>query len=138
MCLHRCSVGWLVLLPSAGPQRPACAHSLESDLSLTPRPEATFWLIDLQVTCGGLQSAHTAAIAAACAERGLRSHLLVRGERPAVPTGYHLLARMYGEVTYVTRSEYADRDAMLQRHAASIRAGLPAEAKVGHDNAYVS
>ena len=103
-----------------------------------PRPDATFKLIDLQVTCGGLQSAHTAAIAAACAERGLRSHLLVRGERPAVPTGYHLLARMYGEVTYVPRSEYADRDAMLQRHAASIEAGLPAEAKVGHNNAYVS
>ncbi len=42
----------------------------------------------LQVTCGGLQSAHCAAFAAICAERGLRSHLLVRGERPAVPAGY--------------------------------------------------
>ena len=105
---------------------------------LTHRPDATFRLIDLQVTCGGLQSAHTAAIAAVCAERGLRSHLLVRGERPAVPTGYHLLARMYGEVTYVPRSEYADREAMLQRHAASIEAGLPAEAKVHHSNPYLS
>ena len=105
---------------------------------LAPRPDVTFRLIDLQVTCGGLQSAHTAAIAAACAERGLRSHLLVRGERPAVPTGYHLLARMYGEVTYVTRSEYTDRDAMLQRHAASIEAGLAAEAKVDPNNAYSS
>lgn len=38
----------------------------------------------LQVTCGGLQSAHCAAVAAACAERGMRAHLLVRGERPKV------------------------------------------------------
>lgn len=42
----------------------------------------------LQVTCGGLQSAHTAAVAFACAERGITAHLLVRGERAAVPTGY--------------------------------------------------
>ena len=41
-----------------------------------------------QVTCGGLQSAHTAAVASACAEKGITAHLLVRGERPAVPTGY--------------------------------------------------
>ena len=107
------------------------ARPQESAPCLTLRPHDTFRLLGLQVTCGGLQSAHTAAVAAACAERGLRSHLLVRGERPAIPTGYHLLARMYGEVTYVARSEYADRDAMLKRHAASIRAGLPAEAKVG-------
>ena len=41
-------------------------------------------LAPLQVTCGGLQSAHCAAVAAACAERGMRAHLLVRGERPQV------------------------------------------------------
>ena len=41
----------------------------------------------LQVTCGGLQSAHCAAVAALCAERGLHAHLLVRGERPSVPAG---------------------------------------------------
>lgn len=42
------------------------------------------------VTCGGLQSAHTLAVAAASAQHGKRTHLLVRGERPAVPTGSHL------------------------------------------------
>ena len=31
----------------------------------------------LQVTCGGLQSAHTAAVAALAAEHGIRAHLLV-------------------------------------------------------------
>ncbi len=79
----------------------------------------------MQLTCGGVQSAHTAAVAAACAEQGIRAHLLVRGERPAVPTGFHLLACMYGEVTYVPRTEYADRDAMMTKYAqlASVRAG---------------
>ena len=84
----------------------------------------------IQVTCGGLQSAHTAAVAAACAERGMRTHLLVRGERPQLPTGYHLLTRMFGEVTYVPRSEYADRAAMFARHTARVRAALDPDAKV--------
>ena len=74
------------------------------------------------MTCGGLQSAHTAAVAALCAEQGLRAHLLVRGERPAVPTGLHLYARMYGHVTYIPRSEYSDRHAMFEMHTARVRA----------------
>ena len=87
-------------------------------------------MLAAQVTCGGLQSAHTAAVAAACAERGMRAHLLVRGERPAVPTGYHLLARMFGEVTYVPRSEYADRAAMFAHHTDRVRRALGPDAKV--------
>ncbi|XP_059278083.1 D-cysteine desulfhydrase 2, mitochondrial isoform X2 [Lycium ferocissimum] len=39
------------------------------------------------VTCGGCQSAHAAAVAVSCAERGLKSHLLLRGEQPATLTG---------------------------------------------------
>ena len=38
-----------------------------------------------------------------------------------VPVGYHLLARMFGEVTYVPRSEYADRTAMFARHTARVQ-----------------
>jgi len=86
--------------------------------------------VHLQLTCGGLQSAHTAAVAAACAEQGIRAHLLVRGERPAVPTGFHLLARMYGQVTYVKRSEYADRKAMMTKHANIISGNAPPDSKV--------
>ena len=44
--------------------------------------------------------------------------------------GCHLLTLMYGDVTYVPRSEYANRDVMLQHHAARIQADLPTEAKV--------
>ncbi len=84
----------------------------------------------LQITCGGLQSSHTAAVAQLCAERGLRAHLLVRGERPAVPTGLHLYARMLGRVTYVGRREYADREAMFEAHLRRVRADAPRGAKV--------
>ena len=74
------------------------------------------------VTCGGSQSAHVVAVAAAAAEHGMRAHLLLRGEQPAVPTGNHLFARMLAHTTvYVTRAEYADRVAMLSRYAAALR-----------------
>ncbi|KAM7468713.1 hypothetical protein LguiB_016275 [Lonicera macranthoides] len=69
------------------------------------------------VTCGGCQSAHAAAVAVSCAERGLKSHLLLRGEQPEILTGYNLISTLYGNVTYVPRSLYAKRDEMLARHA---------------------
>ncbi|CAH2045422.1 unnamed protein product [Thlaspi arvense] len=69
------------------------------------------------VTCGGCQSAHTAAVAVSCAERGLRSHLLLRGEQPEVLTGYNLVSTMYGNVEYIPRSRYANREEMLRTHA---------------------
>lgn len=69
------------------------------------------------VTCGGCQSAHAAAVAVSCAERGLRSHLLLRGEQPEILTGYNLVSSMYGNVIYVPRSFYAKREEMLLKHA---------------------
>ena len=70
----------------------------------------------IQVTCGGVQSAHTSAVAAVAAAHGITAHLLVRGEAPPTPTGYHLLARWFGNVGYVSRAEYTDRTAILDRH----------------------
>ncbi|CAM8955009.1 unnamed protein product [Rhodiola kirilowii] len=52
-----------------------------------------------------------------CAERGLNSHLLLRGEQPEILTGYNLISSIYGNVTYVPRSLYAMRDNMLKKHA---------------------
>ncbi|XP_075101119.1 D-cysteine desulfhydrase 2, mitochondrial isoform X2 [Nicotiana tabacum] len=69
------------------------------------------------VTCGGCQSAHAAAVAVSCAERGLKSHLLLRGEQPATLTGYNLISTLYGNVRYVPRSLYAKREEMLLKHA---------------------
>ncbi|XP_020215472.1 D-cysteine desulfhydrase 2, mitochondrial isoform X2 [Cajanus cajan] len=72
------------------------------------------------VTCGGCQSAHTAAIAVLCAERGIVSHLLLRGEQPEILTGYNLMSTMYGNVTYVPRTVYANREEMLKSYANSV------------------
>jgi D-cysteine desulfhydrase len=74
------------------------------------------------ITCGGTQSAHLLAVAAAAAENGIRAHLLIRGEPPAVSTGNHLLSTMFAHsVVYVTRSEYADRSTMLSNYADSLK-----------------
>ncbi|KAL3726365.1 hypothetical protein ACJRO7_031284 [Eucalyptus globulus] len=75
------------------------------------------------VTCGGCQSAHAAAVAVSCAERGLRSHLLLRGEQPDILTGYNLISTMYGNVKYVPRSVYANREETLKTHASSVAGG---------------
>ncbi|XP_042376864.1 D-cysteine desulfhydrase 2, mitochondrial-like isoform X4 [Zingiber officinale] len=88
------------------------ARKLDAIIPLILRHAAT----DL-ITCGGAQSAHTAALAVCCAERGMRAHLLLRGEQPAVPTGYNLVSLMYGSVSYVPRSVYANRNEMLMKHA---------------------
>ena len=84
----------------------------------------------LQLAYGGVQSAHTAAVAAACAEQGLTSHLLLRGECPAVPAGNLLISRMFGSVTHVSRAEYADRQRMVQHHLERVAASLPTGNKV--------
>ncbi|XP_042048639.1 D-cysteine desulfhydrase 2, mitochondrial-like isoform X2 [Salvia splendens] len=69
------------------------------------------------VTCGGCQSAHAAAVAVSCAERGLKAHILLRGEEPETLTGYNLVSKLYGDVVYVPRSVYAKREEMLAKHA---------------------
>lgn len=43
--------------------------------------------------------------------------MLLRGEQPEILTGYNLISTMYGNVTYVPRSLYANREKMLQTHA---------------------
>lgn len=58
--------------------------------------------------------------AVSCAERGLRSHLLLRGEPPEIPTGYNLISSLYGNVIYVPRSLYAKREEMLSKYADSV------------------
>ncbi|XP_047963659.1 D-cysteine desulfhydrase 2, mitochondrial isoform X3 [Salvia hispanica] len=72
------------------------------------------------VTCGGCQSAHAAAVAVSCAERGLKAHILLRGEEPETVTGYNLVSKLYSDVVYVPRSVYAKREEMLAKHAESI------------------
>ncbi|KAF0917816.1 hypothetical protein E2562_021486 [Oryza meyeriana var. granulata] len=91
------------------------ARKLDGLLPLLRRRGAT----DV-VTCGGCQSAHAAATAVHCAEWGMRPHILLRGEQPDVPTGYNLISLMFGNVTYTSRSAYAQRDEMLYDHSRKV------------------
>ncbi|GJP43439.1 hypothetical protein CLOM_g2899 [Closterium sp. NIES-68] len=75
------------------------------------------------VTCGGCQSAHAAAVAVACAERGIKAHLVLRGEPPKVLTGNALVSHMFGCPKYVSRAEYADREKSLLSRAAAVAGG---------------
>lgn len=65
-----------------------------------------------------LNDVHIAAVS--CAERGLRSHLLLRGEQPNILAGYNLISTMYGNVKYMPRSVYANREETLKTHASSV------------------
>ena len=47
--------------------------------------------------------------------------------------GYHLLARMFGQVTYVSRSEYANRQAMFDKHIARATDVAGPDSKVPDD-----
>ncbi|XP_012571854.1 D-cysteine desulfhydrase 2, mitochondrial isoform X2 [Cicer arietinum] len=59
-------------------------------------------------------------VAVLCAERGVMSHLLLRGEQPEILTGYNLMSTIYGNVTYVPRTIYANREDMLKSYANSV------------------
>lgn len=59
-------------------------------------PELVGQGIDTVITCGGVQSNHARATAAACAAFGLRCHIVVNGTEPARPTGNALLGRLLG------------------------------------------
>ncbi|KAJ8615572.1 hypothetical protein MRB53_034944 [Persea americana] len=72
---------------------------------------------EMEIPFEGIFQQHTAV---SCAERGLSSHLLLRGERPEIPTGYNLISEMYGNVTYIARSLYSKREEMLTTHAALV------------------
>jgi D-cysteine desulfhydrase len=68
------------------------------------------------VTCGGIQSNHCRATAAAGARLGFKVHLLLRGRIPRHPyDGNLLLDHLFGaEITFCTRREYAQhRDALI-------------------------
>lgn len=68
------------------------------------------------ITCGGVQSNHARATAAAAVRLGLRCVLVANGRRPAIPTGNALLANLLGaEMHYIT--DRADRAPAMERLA---------------------
>jgi 1-aminocyclopropane-1-carboxylate deaminase/D-cysteine desulfhydrase-like pyridoxal-dependent ACC family enzyme len=76
---------------------------------------------DTLITCGGVQSNHCRATAAAAAALGLDCHIVVNGMKPERPTGNALLVSMYGaQVSYVESRQ--ERAPAMERIAAELRA----------------
>lgn len=79
---------------------------------------------DTLITCGGLQSNHCRATAAAAAELGLACHLLLRGRPPEAADGNLFLDQLFGaEITFAEPAEYARLDELFSRTEAGLRAG---------------
>jgi D-cysteine desulfhydrase/L-cysteate sulfo-lyase len=75
---------------------------------------------DTLVTCGGLQSNHARATAAAAARLGLRAVLVLSGPPPPRPRGNTLLDTLMGaEIVHVPRPE--DRDAGMDEAVERLR-----------------
>ena len=75
---------------------------------------------DALVTCGGVQSNHARATAAAGAALGLKVVLVLNGSRPEVPTGNTKLDALFGaDVRFVSRRE--ERAPGMDAAAAELR-----------------
>ncbi|MBM4185927.1 MAG: D-cysteine desulfhydrase family protein [Gemmatimonadetes bacterium] len=76
---------------------------------------------DTVITCGGVQSNHVRATAAAATAAGLDCHVVVNGTAPTPPTGNALLDRLYG-ATFEYVSAREERAPAMERAAARLRA----------------
>ena len=77
--------------------------------------------VDQVITCGGVQSNHARATAAACAVHGIACHIVANGERPRQLTGNALLNQLLGAtVEYV--GGRAERNPAMERAAERFRA----------------
>lgn len=87
---------------------------------------------DTLITCGGPQSNHARATAAAGAALGMRVILVLNGAEQAVPTGNARLDRLFGaEIHFV--ADRADRAPAMERLAADVqqRGGRPSVIPLG-------
>ena len=76
---------------------------------------------DTIVTCGGVQSNHARATAAAATRFGLDCHIVANGSEPTTPTGNALLSRLFGAtLEYVATRE--ERKPAMDRAAARLEA----------------
>lgn len=63
------------------------------------------------ITCGGLQSNHCRATAILGAQLGLKVHLILRGEKPALPEGNLLLDYLAGaEISFLPQEEWGSHE----------------------------
>ncbi len=65
---------------------------------------------DMLITCGGIQSNHARATAAVAAKLGMKSILLLRGDKSTPPEGNHFLDLLLGaEVRFISPGDYSSR-----------------------------
>lgn len=77
---------------------------------------------DILITCGGLQSNHCRAVACLSAIKGLKSYLLLRGNKPQLPQANYLLDKLVGaEIEFVTPGEYAHIDEIMSDRAKRLK-----------------
>ena len=83
---------------------------------------------DVVITCGGAQSNHARTTAIACAQLGLRSHLVLKSEGSAALDGNLFLDRLVdAEITFVDNAQYETVDDFMaelaeQYHEKGIKA----------------
>ncbi len=66
------------------------------------------------ITCGALQSNHCRATAYYAARLGLKTTLVLRGQKPDMPVGNYLLDKLLEvDVRFVTAEEYASADLIM-------------------------
>lgn len=67
---------------------------------------------DYLITCGGIQSNHCRATAAAAVKMGMKSCLVLRGTEDAAPEGNLLIDRLLGaEIRFITPEQYSNERA---------------------------
>lgn len=93
---------------------PACGNKLRKlEFSVAQAMEEG---ADVLITCGGVQSNHCRATAIVASRLGLKAHLILRGRPDGVADGNLLLDQLVGaEITFATRDEYEDLDALFAR-----------------------
>ncbi len=78
---------------------------------------------DTLITCGGLQSNHARTTVVVARRMGLDVELVLRGEMPERTEGNLLLDSLLGATLHLRDAEaYADKDAIMQDRAQSLRA----------------
>ena len=84
---------------------------------------------DLLITCGAVQSNHARATATVATMLGMKTHLVLRGEKPKSPNGNYFIDRVLDSAcTFITPEEYREQRQQIMEGIASdyARQGLQA------------
>lgn len=74
---------------------------------------------DYLITCGGIQSNHARATAAAAAKLGLGAYLVLRSNENDTHGGNHFLDKLLGaEIKYISTEDYSQRRALIMEEVA--------------------